>query len=275
MCIGILISGCDGLFKSEPLVAKDDVLLAAIGDRRMYLSEIDEMINASTSADSLNQVNTYIESWLKQNVLLNEAEAKFPDNVDIDKMVDDYRSSLLLYNYRQKLIEEALDTSISREQESEYYNSNMEQYLLQTPICKGRIAQVPDNAPKLEKFYRSWKKSDSTAVFSYLEKHATSSIDQLDKWISVDQFLSMLPKGLFQEKDLMKKGDLQKHKDTYEYFIKIYDVVDKSEIAPLDYVRENIRKVIIHKRKQELLENIEQDLYEDYLTANKIRVYSK
>lgn len=270
--------GCDSidkLFKKERTVAKDDILLASVEGRDMYLSDVDGMLSANNKSDSLSQLNSYIESWIKRNVVLSEAEDNFPENIDINKLVDDYKSSLLLHNYRQVLIGKELDTVVTLEQEREYYEENKEQYLLQNRICRGRLASVPEKARGMEKFYRSWKKNDSLAINIYLEKHAEMRMDDSRTWFPADEFLSFLPHGSFKNTDLQKKGDLQKNHDDFEYFVKIIDVLDKNEIAPLSYVKESIRKLIIHRRKSQILDNIEQNLYQKYLKSNRIKVYTK
>lgn len=268
-------ASCDGLMKPKRVIAEDDVLLAQVDDHEMYLSDIDGMITTQSAADSINQLNSFVQQWLKRNVILNEAEDKFPVNVDIDKLVEDYRSSLLLHNYRQLLIEEKLDTTITAQQESDFYEQSKDQFSLQDPICKGRIATIPDNTKGLEKFYRNWKKGDEASYSGYLDEHSTFRFDTEDRWYSVSEFMSMLPKEEFKDQDIKKGKDLQKHHDTSEYFVTIDEVLDAGETAPLMYIRENIRKLIINKRKKAILDNIEQSLYDNYLQTNRIKVFGK
>lgn len=271
------LSSCDqvqGLFKEKRIIAEDDILLAKVEDRDMYLSDVDDMIIAKTKADSLNQINAYVESWLKRNVVLTEAENNFPENIDIDKLVEDYRSSLLLHNYRQVLIEKELDTTITAEQELEYYELNKEQYLLKSKICQGRFAIIPETAPRMEKFYRNWKKNDTIAITKYLEEYASRNMEDENIWYTADEFLSFLPGQSFKTSDFKKEGDLQKNFGDSEYFVKINKVLEKNEVAPLSYIKESIRKVIIHQRKKQILDNIEQNLYQKYLQSNRIQVFT-
>ena len=272
-----MLVGCDGfekLYKKEKTVAQDDILLASVEGRNMYLSEVKDMLSANTQSDSLNQLNAYIESWIKRNVVLSEAEINFPENIDINKLVEDYKSSLLLHNYRQVLIEKELDTTVTSKQEIAYYEANKDQYRLQNRICRGRVASIPENAPRMEKFYRSWKKNDSLAINSYLEEHAETRMDDDGAWFSVDEFLSFLPHDSFKPSDLKKKGYLQKNHNDFEHFVKVAEVIDQNETAPLSYVKESIRKLIIHQRKKQILDNIEQNLYQKYLSSNRIKVFT-
>jgi len=278
LLIAIFFVSCDNfqsLFKQKRVMADDDSLLAQVEDREMYLSDIGDMIIANTEADSLNQLNTYVESWIKRNVVLSEAENNFPDNIDIDKLVEDYRSSLLLHNYRQVLIEKELNTEVTKEQEAEYYKENREQYRLKSRLCRGRIAIIPETAPRMERFYRNWKRNDTTAISKYLLEHATNNMNEEDIWYTEEEFLSFLPAKAFKSSSFKKPSDLQKNYKDFEYFVKINEVLDQNEIAPLSYVKESIRKVIIHHRKKQILDNIEQNLYQKYLQANRIKVFTK
>ncbi len=274
----IVICGCeyiDGVFSKKRNVAQNDIKLATLEDRDLYLSEVQDMIYSKNPSDSITQLNSYIESWVKRNVVLTEAEDNFPENVDITKLVEDYKSSLLLHNYRQILIEKELDTTITSEQERTYYEANKSQFKLESKLCQGRIAVIPEKAPKLETFYRNWKKNDSTAVATYLEKYAVSKVNQSNKWYTADEFISFLPHDVFKLADIKKSKNLQKNHKNQEYFVKIYDVLDQSDTAPLSYIRDNIRKLIIHQRKTQILNNIEQKLYQKYLKMNRIKVFTK
>lgn len=272
--LGLLLwSGCEQMSKRK--VKEGDILLASVENRKMYFSDIDGMITASSAEDSLAQLNTYIEDWLARNVVMNEAEKNFPKDLDIDKLVEDYRSSLLLHNYRQSLIQVDLDTIITKAQEEDYYNKNKDQYLLAESICKVRIVKIPDNAKRIERFYQNWKKNDTSYIEKYIAENAIFDSSNDNDWHTIDHYLSFLPKQKFQPKDFTKKGNIQKHDDTYEYFIKVHDVKSQNEIPPLSYVREQMRKVIINQRKKDLLKDIESRLYQNYLKAKKIKVYKK
>jgi len=272
--ISCTLIGCEMFQQRNKPRSQDDKLLARVENRSLYLSDLEGMINAENSTDSTIQISSFVETWLKRNVLLAEAEDNFPENIDINKLVEDYRSSLLLHNYRQLLVDEQLDTLVTPEQENEYYEKNKEQYLLSSPLVKAQIVEVPDNTRGLEKFYRNWKKNDEDAIQSYIDANAKQVYDMKDIWISEEKFLSLLPNNLFSRKDLKKKGNLQKHHGSSEFFIKIQNVIDKNEVAPLVYIQDNIRKVIIHKRKKKLLETIEDNLYNSYMKANRFKVYN-
>ena len=170
-----LIVGCDqiGSTGKDP----SDRVLVEIGDQQLHESEIKALFIGQESIDSTTHAQAYIESWIKRNVILSEAINNISDDIDIDGLVEDYRSSLLLHNYRQLLIAEELDTAISDDALQTYYKNHREQFILQQTILKGRVAAISKNKKGLDKFYTFWKDNDSTNISSYLKEHSIFDTD--------------------------------------------------------------------------------------------------
>lgn len=52
------------------------------------------------------------------------------EEMNIQKQVEDYRTSLLIYQYKQKLIAQRLMDEISEEDIETYYNKNEKNFIL-------------------------------------------------------------------------------------------------------------------------------------------------
>jgi hypothetical protein len=85
-CLFILILTSCGLFSNS-----DDVRIAKVYNKVLYLSDLDGLVPAGTnSADSATIVQRYIDQWIKTNVYLHEAKKNLSGNVaDIDRKVED------------------------------------------------------------------------------------------------------------------------------------------------------------------------------------------
>lgn len=91
---------------------QDDRLLATVFNRSLYLSDLDEMIPESASKqDSTLFINAFTERWVRENVLMHEAEVNIPQDLNIDRLVRDYRASLIKHNYEQILVELEMDST--------------------------------------------------------------------------------------------------------------------------------------------------------------------
>lgn len=50
-----------------------------------------------------------------------KAANNIPDNVDVDKLVENYRKALIMHTYQQELINQKLSNDISEQEIAEYY----------------------------------------------------------------------------------------------------------------------------------------------------------
>jgi len=58
------------------------------------------------------------------------------ENTIYNKLVQDYKQSLLVNGYKERLIQQQLDTVISEDEIEEYYNSNSNNFRLNEELIK-------------------------------------------------------------------------------------------------------------------------------------------
>ena len=78
-------------------------------------------------------------------------------------------------------------------------------------------------------------------------------------------------------KSLQKKGNkynVQKNINGYEYFLKVINIRHKNEIVPLILVEEKVKKLILQKRKSDLIDNYIEELYKKELENKNIKIYN-
>jgi len=253
---------------------KIDPVVASVGSKNLYRSDIEELYPADADSISrLNLKNNFIDNWVRENVLLQEAEKYIANEINIDQLVKDYRSSLLIYNYEERLVKERLDTFISNQQKLEIYEANKSSYLLSSPIVKGAYIQVPIDTPQLKQFKKDWIRQDMEAIINFTRKYKLTSRIFPDTWVTFADFLSIIPENLFSTKQLQSKKSLDREKNGIQYFVKVIDYRDKNEVAPLEYIEDKIEKLILYNRKVTLLKTIKEKLYERDLESKKVKIY--
>ncbi|MDO9261991.1 MAG: hypothetical protein Q7U08_08630, partial [Flavobacteriaceae bacterium] len=72
---------------------------------------------------------------------------------------------------------------------------------------------------------------------------------------------------------LISNGIIQKQDSLGIYLFKINNILTLNDIAPLNYVSSNIKQMILHKRKQELLKKIEETLVQDAIKNKQFEEY--
>ena len=117
LCIPLFFMACSSL-------SSEDKLLVSLYDKELYLSEISNSF--PEEADSVTFVQSYVDSWIKKQLLVAQAEMNLTDALkNVEDRIDDYRSSLLIYAYQQELISQNFDTVVSKIEIQNYYNKNI------------------------------------------------------------------------------------------------------------------------------------------------------
>jgi hypothetical protein len=275
-CFGLLplLWSC----QSQASEQQEDRLLAKVYNKSLYLSELDGMFpEGTTGSDSALIIDAYTSRWVREAVLLNEAERNIPKDLNIDKLVRDYRASLIRANYEKILIENRLDSTITQEQLIDFYEKNKEQYQLETPIIRCHFIKVPLPVPESEDLRRWWNnpsEDNFDELVAYCNKYAVAHHLEDSTWHKVDDIAMLLPTGTLTPNNVSTKREFTQRDGEFQYFFKLFEVKNRKEIAPLSYIEDQARKVILHKRKIKLLEDIKDEMYELEMRRNNVHIYA-
>ena len=260
------------------LVAEDP-LVAQVFDKKLHRSEVDALIpESATPEDSVLIRNAYIERWIKKMVMMHEAEKNIPADLEIDRLVDDYKSSLIMHQYEKSIVETLLDTVIDDVELEAYYEENKSQYLLESVIIRCHMIKLPQEVDEkvvkeCEKLWKGDKEKDFEKLVNLCNQYASTYFLSDSIWYKLDLISQEMPAGAINENAIRNNEVFQLTNDDYYYFLKILDIRDKKEIAPLTFIREQAAKVILHKRKIALLDELQEDLYDRASSRDNIKLY--
>jgi hypothetical protein len=254
-------------------------LVATVYNRSLYLSDLDGMFpENATRQDSQQVVTAFSDRWIREQVIMSEAERNVPKELNLEELVKKYRESLILSNYEEQLTKIGLDTAISESELSDFYQKNKEQYQLETPIVRcyflkvGRPTQQIDS---LNKWWNSPKSGDNLKKLqTYAQQNSKSYIFEDSIWTRADDIIAMLPKGTLTADNISTGKELTLKTDEAQYFFRALGVMNKQEIAPLSFIRSQASKYILHRRKIQLLEKKKQEMYDTELKKNNVKIYS-
>ena len=143
--------------------------------------------------DSIFFVEEYTNKWIRKQLLVHHAELNLDkEELLFDKQIEEYRYSLLIYAYHQKLLNHNFDTSISNNEILNYYNSYKQEFKLNQDIFKGRFVIIDKLAPNLHKFNNLFTSSNTEStyeLFDYCQQFAKEYYLDIDKWQYFSIFL--------------------------------------------------------------------------------------
>lgn len=270
----MLLSACS-LGESEP--AQDDLMLARVGNKNLYISEMEGMFPPGLSSqDSSMIIDAYVSRWVREAAILSEAERNIPADMDINNLVRDYRASLVRTNYEKILVEQLLDSVIRQDELEAFYEENKQIYQLETPIVRCHFIKVPIPTPEGNLLRDLWNQDAVTALPSlkeYCNKYAELALLNDSLWYAVEEIAAQLPEGTLTSGNIGSKRDFTQRDEHHQYYFRLFEFRKRKEIAPLSYVEMQARKVILHKRKLQLVEEVKEDIYQRELRDNNVEVY--
>ncbi len=257
----------------KPNKGKPEKPLATVFGKSLYPSDI-EGIGAGISAkDSALLVNSYIENWAKEQLVMAIAEQNIPDDLDVNKLVEDYRKSLIRYTYEQKLVEQRMDSVVTDKEIEQYYRSALDQYQLDKTIVNGYFVKLSKDAPEQDSLKSWWKMtttSDKQKLTDYCRTYADKFLIEDSIWVSVDYLAAEFPVSTLKEGSVSSSLTTVVNTTDYIYLIRVNKVVRQGEVAPISYVKDKIEKIILRKRKFELLDNMINELYQRELERKNV-----
>ncbi len=276
LALALLCSACRPEAGND--LPPDKKPLAKVFNKTLYLAEVMEMVPDDASPeDSLLMLNALVEKWVRDNLMMQEAERNIPKDLNIDQLVNEYRASLILHSYEQRISGENVDSVITEQELTAFYEKNKEQYQLQTAIARCYFIRVAKPVPQpdsLRKWWYSRKPADLTKMIAYSARHADEYLLVDTVWYRVEDIASELPKGTLTQNNVSAGKEFVLSDDAFQYFFRALEVKSTEEIAPLSYIKDQATKFILHQRKAKLLENKKQELYEREIRRKNVKVYN-
>jgi len=275
----LLILGLIPLFVSCKYLgfSSDNAIVAEVGDKILYESEVKNLIpQGTTPEDSINMLEQYVNSWALKHLLLNKAESELSKSEkDVEQELEDYRSSLLVYKYEKIYLEERLDTVITDDECMDYYKNYSSNFTLNNSVVKARVVKVSDRSPNLEAIRKMYKTTSLEEIDEF-EKLCYNSADRYNNfnnnWVDISAIAREIPYDVQMcEREAWSKSYIETKDSLYYYFVYFLDKIAPDSTAPFEFYQTKIKEIILSKRKQELVANLEKNLIQEALEKNLLK----
>lgn len=270
----LIISGCNKATFSDT-----DRVIARVYDEYLYLSDIAELIPVGSEApDSIVFVQNFVNNWVKNQILLYQAEKNLTtDQKDFSRQLEDYRNSLIIFEYESELIRQKLDTIVSDEEIEDYYNRYSGNFRLNENIVRLVFARVFKNSKyrdKIRELVKSDLESDRDSLEFYCMRYA-EDYGLIDRnWITFKEMLKKVPVQV-DNAEVFLSGNVfvEFNQDSTWYYAHILDYGLRDEVSPLSVEEENIRSIILNKRKKQLINQTHQEMYNLAMAGRDFEIY--
>ncbi len=254
--------------------------LAEAGNVILYLDQIPRLVPDGTSkSDSAATTQNYINKWIRKELLFQKAQENLsPDITDeINRQIEETRSNLVIYHYQRQMMLEKMDTLVSDSTLVNYYNSHPESFNLSTNIVKALFIKLPVETPNLNKIKRLARSNDQkdlqeleTICYQFAEKFD----DFNEEWVPFDRISVELPAEIDNEENFLKRTPFYDLNDSSNiYMVNFRDYKLRTSLAPFEYVKDDIKRIIWNSRRIEFFRNLENGIYNDAIKESKFKIF--
>lgn len=275
---GLSLIICIFLSSCQFLDIEDDVI-AKVGEVVLLEKDVLEAIPPGLNReDSLLFLENFVNRWTEEQVLYQQAVENLPNELPrINKEIEKYKRSLYVFAYENELLKAKLDTNISSTDIEAYFEENKEQFILRQSIIKYNYMIMSSQTKQLDKLHKKFSIQDAEDLADLGKFCSTSAYDCEfeDNWVDLDDAkLKIKPLSNYLKTNNLNAGRVIKLEDSsLVYLLKINELKIKEDTPPLDFVKNDVKEIILNQRKSILLNSLRREIIEDSKQKNKIEVF--
>ncbi|MBR5822176.1 MAG: peptidyl-prolyl cis-trans isomerase [Alistipes sp.] len=279
LTLALSVTACRNL----PALLEDSVeldVVATVDNKTLLSSDIKrDMPKELSGVDSVTFAKMYIENWVLNQLKMRRAEEVLSSHqADIERLVEGYRQSLIMRQLDQYYIDNTIDLEVTDKQLSAYYRANSASFKLDHDKVRGVVVKAPKNFRNISTLTTALKgvakRGDAEEVRALCEKHNLQFSDLMAQWVTYSDFLSNLPteRSSSYAALLGKSGVQQMSSDSANFYFVIVEVARKGEVAPLECVKEDIKRRLYAERRSDIVGKYEAELKHDAIVSGRVSI---
>lgn len=272
--LGLSILNSCNLFEERRLSGT----AAEYNGKTITLKQLQMLTTGLTPEDSTRVAEQYIRQWAID--LIEYDIAKDQTNKTIESLVEDYRRSLYLHEYEERLVAQYMPRIIEDSVIQSFYDMHRNHFILPETIIQGILLVVPHDAPNIDELRKKIQHPDVEENIEWLEKfayqYAVGYELFLDDWKNTNAVIVHIPLGVNElNKQLRTKRQIEVQDSVNTFILQVTDMHPEGAQMPLAYARKEIENILLHERQIEFLQREREALYNQAIKEGKLKLYEK
>ena len=248
--------------------------VAHLGDAVLTMEELRERIPNNISAeDSAALAQEIIQSWLKDALVLQEAEKMSDEEkLAVERRIEDYRKSLLIYSFEQDWIKKNMDTVVTDEQIRAYYDANTASMKVNEHFLKLKYCSLPEKSKDVKNMATAFASDDIATWEAFCVQAGAKHYYNYSTYINWEQFAQLIPLAIADRSQFITQATStqQINFNGEIIWVKIGSYLLPGDSSPMEMVRSNIASILLNIRKQEVLQKMRNGLYDQAKAEGKL-----
>ena len=250
-------------------------VVASVGNVHLYKDEVDIIYaQQGDGADSATFVQNYVERWAIDVLFHKKASENVVSTAEIDRMVENYRASLIQNLYQDRLITQQLVPTISDAEVREFYEAERSLFGLNEPYVKGFYVKLPAKSSKTREV-RNRCIRKGVDDLEELEKLCSENEYEyrffMEEWIPFVDLVHRMPLTEQQLMDrLTAKGTIEFKEGNFTYFVCADSLLKRNDTKPIEMVSDEIRELLLNSKKANFIKQVKRSLYDEALLNGQV-----
>jgi len=271
-----MVAGCGEPGDSEGAASADSQLLAEMGGQRLYLEDVLLRVpERQLIADSLKAILSYRDSWIRKQVLAQEARRQGLHESSVYKTaVEEYEQDLLAELISDAFLEKQSNEQVSREKALQYYEENRDQFVLSKQHVRFHHMITRDRASAEQARQMLFQGVDWEDVATRYSINPDYSLRNSRLFHLTEEALLNFPeiKRLLDPIGITEVSPILLINGNY-HFIQLLEYQNKGSVPDLEWALDYIERAIKVEKRREQLNAFEQNLIRQAQGSSDLRLY--
>ena len=244
-----------------------EIIVASAGDAELTDNDAFLLLQHKgfKITDSI-EYKAVIEEWINSQVFMQEMKTNHSNEWRLINLRANLYSGHLAKYYIEELdLKRQLDTIVSSNEIQDYYNTHEEEFILHDYIVKALYLKIPKELDfKEENVHRNFllkNDKDLSEINSYAKLYAENYYFNDSTWIYFNEVVKDIPITKYNVDNIvLNRSKTYFSDDNFTYFLNIIDFKLKNEAPPIDFLRNEIKRIIITHRLHDLKDKNESKL---------------
>lgn len=254
-----------------------DPVVAQVYQYKLYSSEVQAgMPSGLSKEDSLVLVRDFIDNWVKEKLVLHEAEHRLsPREKNFDRELTEYRNSLLIQRYLDKIwMTDTANNTVSEQAISDFARSLDDRYTVEKEIVRVNYVKMPTRSDKLPLvkeilFNEDRRVEQKEALVTMLGDSIEYLVDD-DEWLYMDDLQNEISFQIDLQKYDGSVLRIEKEVGENTVLLVILDYRSQRSVNETKEERAAAGMLLMNQRRSQYVNQFLQDLYDRALKEGKI-----
>jgi hypothetical protein len=256
-----------------------DQVVAEVNDKELTKKEAETLMDhLGYDINNKTDWQMFLDNWVKFEVYRQELKQVDPDKSAIVQLKgESFMGELSGFYLEEAMILSKLDSIVKDKEIQTYYDKNKNSFVLQDYLVKALYLKIPkgtDIEQKIREVYVLKNDKDLTKLNSYAKLYAENFYFDDEQWVYFTELTKDIPlKQLNRDNLVLNRTKTYFSDEEFTYFINIIDFKLKDDTPPLEFLRDQIREIILSERINRLREQLGTQLYNDLKQKHAITIH--